>query len=166
MPRPATHTVTHGWPSHTIRLSATLFRYLDAGGHYTDALTIQSHARDAAHTIGDKTGGAMHSPTSASPTGWWAGSRRPPSNSGRHWTCSRRSPTRPAERARSALSAMSSRGRANHRAAADHIRQAMVLYRRIGDTIGEARNLGGLAIVEARLGHHEAAARGHERTLL
>ena len=39
----AAHTAAHGWPTHTIRLSATLYRYLD-GGYHTDALTIHSHA--------------------------------------------------------------------------------------------------------------------------
>ena len=30
----------YGWPTHAVRLAATLFRYL-VGGHYTDALTVQ-----------------------------------------------------------------------------------------------------------------------------
>ncbi|WP_426513175.1 hypothetical protein ACPPVO_22660 [Dactylosporangium sp. McL0621] len=33
------YTAAHGWPDHTVRLSNTLFRYLD-NGYYTDALVI------------------------------------------------------------------------------------------------------------------------------
>jgi tetratricopeptide (TPR) repeat protein/transcriptional regulator with XRE-family HTH domain len=54
----ATHTAAHGRPGHTVRLSATLYRYLD-GGLYTDALTIHDHARDAAEQAGDRTGQAQ-----------------------------------------------------------------------------------------------------------
>src|SRR6266511_2241036 len=32
----AVHAATHGWPDHTTRLAATLFRYLDTGGHYAE----------------------------------------------------------------------------------------------------------------------------------
>ena len=31
------HAAEHGWPGHATRLAATLFRYLDAGGHYPEA---------------------------------------------------------------------------------------------------------------------------------
>lgn len=32
----AVYTAGHGWPEHTTRLAATLFRYLDRGGHHAD----------------------------------------------------------------------------------------------------------------------------------
>ena len=48
----AGHTVTGGWPTHTFRLSAVLWRYLD-GGHYTDALTLHGHALRAAELAGE-----------------------------------------------------------------------------------------------------------------
>src|SRR5213078_2740658 len=44
----AAYTATHGWPTHTTRLSTTLFRYL-AAGHFADALTVHGHAQAAAH---------------------------------------------------------------------------------------------------------------------
>jgi Tetratricopeptide repeat len=53
----AAYTATHGWPTHTTRLSTTLCRYLD-GGYSTDALTIHSHACQAALLAGDPTGDA------------------------------------------------------------------------------------------------------------
>src|SRR4051794_25083411 len=54
----ARHTAGHGWPAPTVKLSTILFRYLDSG-HFTDALTIHGHARDAARESGDPAGQAQ-----------------------------------------------------------------------------------------------------------
>jgi hypothetical protein len=54
----AAHTAAHGWPAHTVRLSATLFRYL-AGGYYTDGLAIHTHACRAARQASDRVGEAQ-----------------------------------------------------------------------------------------------------------
>jgi DNA-binding SARP family transcriptional activator len=48
------HTANHGWPAHTTWLAATLFRYLDAGGYYPEAVTIHACAYRAARDIGDR----------------------------------------------------------------------------------------------------------------
>jgi tetratricopeptide (TPR) repeat protein/transcriptional regulator with XRE-family HTH domain len=48
------YTAAHGWPRHTTRLAAILFRYLEGSGHYPDALTIHTHAWRAARDIGDR----------------------------------------------------------------------------------------------------------------
>jgi tetratricopeptide (TPR) repeat protein/DNA-binding SARP family transcriptional activator len=45
---------TRGWPAHTIRFAAVLWRYLDIGGHYDDALTLHAHALDAAREPADR----------------------------------------------------------------------------------------------------------------
>jgi hypothetical protein len=47
------HTAAHGWPGHATRLAAILFRYLDTGGHYPEAIVVHTHARRAARDIGD-----------------------------------------------------------------------------------------------------------------
>jgi hypothetical protein len=44
-------------PTHTTRLSRTLFRYL-ASGHYTDAVTVHGYAHHAARHSGDQIGQA------------------------------------------------------------------------------------------------------------
>ncbi|MEU8820436.1 tetratricopeptide repeat protein [Actinoplanes sp. NPDC048796] len=51
------YTATEGWPSHTTRLAAVLFRYL-MGGYHAEALVVHGHARDAARTSGDAHGHA------------------------------------------------------------------------------------------------------------
>src|SRR5215467_12911191 len=48
------HTAAHGWPRHTIGLATTLFRYLDAGAHFPDALSIHTDARNAASQTADR----------------------------------------------------------------------------------------------------------------
>jgi len=52
------YTATYGWPEHTIRLAATLSRYLDRAGFFPDALVIHSHAQHAACHISDRAGEA------------------------------------------------------------------------------------------------------------
>jgi tetratricopeptide (TPR) repeat protein len=54
----AVHAAGHGRPDHTIALAATLFRHLDSGGHFQDARTLHTHARDAARACGDLEGEA------------------------------------------------------------------------------------------------------------
>jgi DNA-binding SARP family transcriptional activator/Flp pilus assembly protein TadD len=43
-----------GSPGNVTRLAATLFRYLETGGHYADAMTVHGQARDAARLLGDR----------------------------------------------------------------------------------------------------------------
>jgi tetratricopeptide (TPR) repeat protein len=46
-------TCEHGWPGHATRLAVTLFRYLDSGGYYPEAIIIQGHGLRAARRTGD-----------------------------------------------------------------------------------------------------------------
>ncbi|HEY3607154.1 MAG TPA: tetratricopeptide repeat protein [Pseudonocardiaceae bacterium] len=52
------HAAEEGWAGHAILLSAILFRYLDSGAHFTDALIVHGHARRAAREVGDRRGEA------------------------------------------------------------------------------------------------------------
>jgi DNA-binding SARP family transcriptional activator/tetratricopeptide (TPR) repeat protein len=47
------YAATHGWQDHTIRLAAVLYRYLETGSHYPDALAVHAHAVHAAHDTGN-----------------------------------------------------------------------------------------------------------------
>jgi tetratricopeptide (TPR) repeat protein len=53
------HAAGHGWPRHAVLLSALVARYLETGGHYTEAVTIHTQARRAARQAGDR-GGEAH----------------------------------------------------------------------------------------------------------
>ncbi len=49
----AAHAAAHGQSGHVARLATSLFRYLDTGGHYAEAMTIHAHARHAASQARD-----------------------------------------------------------------------------------------------------------------
>jgi tetratricopeptide (TPR) repeat protein len=49
----AVHAADHGWPDYAAMFSKQLFRYL-LGSSNSDALTLHSHARDAARRAGDR----------------------------------------------------------------------------------------------------------------
>ena len=50
----AVHAAVRAAPGHATSLAATLYRYLETGGHYVDAVTIHGHSRDAACLLGDR----------------------------------------------------------------------------------------------------------------
>ena len=55
----ARFTAGNGWPAHATRLATIMFRYLECGGHYPEALTIHTQARAAARKISDRSGEAL-----------------------------------------------------------------------------------------------------------
>jgi tetratricopeptide (TPR) repeat protein len=153
----ATHTAEHGWPSHTVRLSAVLFRYL-AGGYPADALAVHTHARDAARQTGDRSGEAR----ALYRLGYT------------HCRLSRYGPaadhqeqalilSRQAGDQISEAMALDNLGiiqhyLGRHAPAADHHRQALALFRQAGDLVGEANALNNLGMLEELLGEYGPAA--------
>jgi len=159
------HTAGHGWAGHAIRLAATLFRYLDAGSHYSEAITIHTHARDAARLTGDRA-------AEATALNHLAGPHR------------RRGRYRQAIRQyRQALALFQQAGdrtgqahalgnlgnayadQGSYQTATGFHEQALNLYRQIGDQAGEARTLGNLGYIEERQGLYQRAARHHQQSL-
>jgi DNA-binding SARP family transcriptional activator len=47
------HAATHDRPGHAVRLTLTLLRYLESGGHYPEAVAMHEHAVRAAQLSGD-----------------------------------------------------------------------------------------------------------------
>jgi tetratricopeptide (TPR) repeat protein len=160
----AAHTAGHGWPSHAIRLSATLFRYLN-GGYLTDALTIHGHARHAAQLTGDQTGQA-HTLANLGAVHLWLGQYGP---AGKHLHQALHLFHQTGDvigqaRALNNLGNLEERlGR--YRPATHHCRLALALYRLAGDRTGQARTLGNLGTVEERRGRHRLAAAHFEQAL-
>jgi DNA-binding SARP family transcriptional activator len=68
----AVYAAANGSPGHATRLSATLGRYLENGGHFAEAFTLQSHARDAARRAGDRAAEAT-ALNSLGLVAWWRG---------------------------------------------------------------------------------------------
>nr|MDT0663186.1 tetratricopeptide repeat protein [Micromonospora sp. DSM 115978] len=160
----AAHTAAYGWPTHTTRLSATLYRYL-SGGHFADGLSIHGHAHDAAHHSGDPVGQA----DALIGSGWIY------AQLGQHTTA--------VEHLRKALARYEQCGVAagqarvsnnlgaveerlgRYQQATEHYARAYTLHRQAGDRNGEARALNNLAVVEERLGHYQPAIDHHEQAL-
>jgi tetratricopeptide (TPR) repeat protein len=159
------HTANHGWPTHTIGLAATLYRYLVIGGYYPDAISINTHACHAARHTGDQAGqahalanlGNLHGRqgryTEAAAhhqqalalfraIGDLSGQARALNNLGiLHWRPGR------------------------YTQAADHYRQALDLYRQTGHQVGQAHALTSLGNAYWRRGHYQQAARHHQQAL-
>ena len=153
----AAHTATHGWPTHTTRLSRTLFRYL-TGDHDTDAVTVHGHGVDAAQQGSDPIGQA-HALTDLGLAHLQLGRPGPATDHFRHALNLFRQAGDPAGQARTRynLGLIAERS-GRYRPAADHYRQALAVYRQAGDQTGEARTLGSLGDVEGRLGRYRVAA--------
>jgi tetratricopeptide (TPR) repeat protein len=153
----AAHTATRGWPMHTIRLAATLYRSLD-GGPQTDALAIHSHAQHAAQQSGDQIGQAQ-SLHGLGTVHWRLGRYQAATESFEQAAVLFR---QAADRAGEAH-VLHGLGNINHRLgryrlAIEQVQHALSLFRLCRDRIGEARTLTTLGIIEERLGHHEQAA--------
>jgi DNA-binding SARP family transcriptional activator len=153
-----TYGAAHGWQRHAIALAETLFRYLDAGGPVTEAVTVTASAAAAAAAVGDRDAQA-----------------RALTNLGR---LHRRQGQldRAAQTYRQALSLYAGLGdraseagalrnlgsvywrQGHYRQAADHYQRAWTLYRQLGDEAGQADALVRLGLVDERLGQVERAA--------
>jgi len=151
------HTAFRGWPGYTTRLATTLYRYLDTGGHYPEALAIHTNARHAArhtsdwpaeaHALGSlgaiylrqgryaqATDHLQQALTLAREIGDRSGEARPLTNLGvvyRRRGCSEQ--------------------------AVDCFQQSLTLFREIGDQPGEARALCNLGTVYLRQGRYQQA---------
>ena len=160
----AVHTAGHGWPTHTTRLSRILFRYL-ASGHHTDALTVHSHAHQAARHSDDPIGRA-HALIDLGGADMRLGRPGPAIERFQQALELTRKADDPAGEGRALhnLGAVEQRlGR--YQTAAGHYAQAVALHRRAGNPDGEARTLNSLGEVEARLGRSQAAAGHYARAL-
>ena len=153
----AAHTAANGWPGHTTRLAATMFRYLDAGGYYSEAAAMHSHAQRAAHQVGDR---AAESTALINLGAVDQRQGRP-----RQATCHleqaaalcREIGDRQGEaRALSTLGNIDLR-QGRYAQADHHHQQALALHRGRGDLIGEAHALDNLGIIEMLQGRYPEA---------
>jgi DNA-binding SARP family transcriptional activator/Tfp pilus assembly protein PilF len=160
----AAHAAHHGWPSHSVQLSTTLFRYLDAG-HNLDALAIHEYAREAAEQSGDIAGqaealnglGIVHLRL-----GRYESAARHLQQAFTHF-----------HQAGNLLGQARALGnvgiaeqlQGHYMVAADYRERALRLYRQVGDQLGEARSTNDIGILEQRLGNYQRAADYHTHAL-
>lgn len=155
----AAYTATGGWPGHAIRLAATVFRYLETGGYYSEISAIHDHACRAARDTGDRAAEAE------SLQGLVVIDLR----QGRYQQAADR-----LDRVLAVYQEIGNRigeGRAlgnlgiacllqgRYQHALSYHKQALAVHRQTGDHVGEARQLSNLSLVELRLGNYRQASR-------
>jgi len=159
------HTASHGWPGYAIRLATTLYRYLDIGGHYPDALAIHTHALHAARDAGDRAGEAHVLTNLGAVYGWQGHYGRATDHHLQSLTLFRTSGDQAGE-----ANALDNLGLVygwlgHYGQAAEHHQQALTLFRTSGDQAGEANALTNLGLVHWTLGHYGQAAEHHQQAL-
>jgi tetratricopeptide (TPR) repeat protein len=160
----AANTAVRGWPRHTTRLSRILFRYLD-GGHFTDAMTVHHHARQAAYRGGDPIE-LGHVLANLAVTHRRFGNAVPALEYLQQALALFRQAGDPAGQARTLYSlgnAELQSGR--HGPAGDLHTQALARFRQAGDRAGEAHTLNSLGNAELRCGRHGPAGDHFTRAL-
>jgi tetratricopeptide (TPR) repeat protein len=153
----AAHTAEHGWCRHTTQLAAILSRYLDAGGHYPEAVTIHGHARRAARRSGDHSAEAA-ALTSLGLANFRQGRYRPAASHlqqalGLH----RQTGDRVGQaRVLGHLGLVDLRQDRYQQATAYYM-EALALFREFGDRSGEADTLNGMGAIFLATGRPDAA---------
>ena len=154
-----------GPPGNVTRLAATLFRYLETGGHYADAMTIHGRARDAARLLGDRAAEAT-ALTNLGIICWRQGRYQQAID---HHEQARAASVEIGDRAGQAIAVANlgvvyeRQGRLGQ--AAESHRLGLALFREAGDQTGEARALANLGSVAARQGRYDQAVGCYQQAL-
>jgi len=159
------HAAAHGWPGHATRLAATLASYLHRGCHYPEALTIFTHAVDAARRTGDCAAEA----TAMNEIGSVALEQGRLQQAADHYRQAlalfREAGDRAGEARPLGNLGLVEKGLARYEQSASHLEQAVAIFRDIGDRFSEARALGNLGSVRALQGRYEEAVSCHQQAL-
>jgi tetratricopeptide (TPR) repeat protein len=154
----AAHAAGHGWPAHTIGLSHTLFRYLDVGGYFPEAITIHTDCLHAARRAGDRVAQARSLNKLGSVNLRQRRYEQAAENFGQALALYREAGDQSGQG-----NALDNLGLAEflqgHCAqATDHFMQALAIHRKAGNPNGEAHVLAGLGFAEQRQGRYQQAA--------
>jgi DNA-binding SARP family transcriptional activator/tetratricopeptide (TPR) repeat protein len=154
------HTAARGWPGHATRLSSIVRRYLETGGHYTDAVTIHSRARRVAGDAGDLAAEAQ----ALNNLGHVSTRMGQYLQASQHLRQSMALFSTVGDRSGSAR-ALANLGftqwrQGRYTEAASHYQQALAQFREIGEPTSEAHGLNGLGLIEWQQGRYPQAA-GH-----
>ncbi len=161
----AAYASANGWPTHAIRLSETLFRHLDTGGHYAEGTVIHEQARRAAAGSGDAAAEARASTCLGIIDGHQSRYRQA------------------GDRLKHALALHGEAGDQDGQARAlnylgpVHVRQgrlpealsdleqAATLFHAVGERTGEAYALSNLGVINRRQGHYQQATELQQQAL-
>ena len=159
------YAAEHGWPGHTVRLSATLFRYLDSAARFPEAITVHDHARRAACRTGDRTAEANALVSLGVIDG----------HQGRHHQAtgyleqalSRYRETGDRDGQARALNYLGlvHRQQGRYQQATDELTQALNLFRAVGEHTGEGHALSNLGAVDLEQGRYRQAIDHQQQAL-
>ena len=159
------YTAAPGWPGYTTQLSTTLYRYLDAGGHFPDGLTIHTHALHAARHTGEPAAEA-DALLSLGHIYWQQGHYGQAANHLQQaLTLAREIGDRVGETNALLNLGIVDRRQGHYRRATDDCQQALTVAREIGDRHGQANALDNLGTIYQRQGQYQQATDQHEQAL-
>jgi tetratricopeptide (TPR) repeat protein len=154
----AAHAAEHGWPAHAIGLSITLFRYLDVGGHFPEAMTIHTDCRRAARHVGDQEAEAR----ALNNLGAVDLRQRRYQHAVGHFeqslTLYRKVNDQPGQGNTLGNLGFVEFLQGHCKQAVDHFVQALAIHRQAGNRNGEAHTLASLGFTELRQGRYQYAA--------
>ncbi len=159
------YTAEHGWRSQAARLAVTLFRYLDYGGHWAEAIIVHELASRAARQAGDRAAEA-EALNNLGVTELRQGHyQQAAARHARALALSRQAGDR-----RGTGRALNNLGLIHYQQgayvkAAGRYRQALAVCRELGDLGDMAGVLGNLAVIAQRQGRHERAADHSQQAL-
>jgi len=161
----ALQTAAQGWPGHATRLAAVLYRYLETGGYYADAVTVHGRAQHAALLLGDRAAEAM-ALTNLGIISWRQGRYQQAADyHQRSLAASVAIGDRRGEATALANLGTVHERRGRYQQAVHCHEQALAAYRSVGERTGEARVLGNLGSVAARQGQYERAVDWYQQAL-
>jgi tetratricopeptide (TPR) repeat protein len=161
----AMHAASRGWPGQAILLAAVLNRYLEAGEHQSEAVTIHSSALLAASSTDGRlaAGRALNNLGLVSlRQGRY---QEAASYHARALSLFREIEDRTGEAQALGNLGLVSFQEGGYQQAIDYHEQALVRYRQVGDQTGEGRTLTNLGLVGERQGRYPQAAACHEQAL-
>ena len=161
----AAYTADHGWPGHATRLAATLFRYLNTGGHYSEAVTIHTCARRAARRTGDRAAEAI---ALNGLGGVDMRQGRYQQAADRHQQALalfRESGDRPGEAVALGNLGIINQLQGRYQQAVGYLHQALALFGETGVRTGAAQALNYLGLVERLQGRYQQAADRYQQAL-
>jgi DNA-binding SARP family transcriptional activator/Tfp pilus assembly protein PilF len=159
------HAAGHHRPGHATRLSETLWRHLDNGGHFSDAITIHTYARGAAQRLGDR--GAEAAALNHLAGVHYRQSRY--QEAAGHYRQALALFQQADDRAGQARAlhnlGLICHDQGRHEEAIGLHWDALTIYRETGDPLGEASTLVNLGTSEERQGRYDLAARHNGQAL-
>jgi tetratricopeptide (TPR) repeat protein len=160
----AAHTAAHGWPGHTVRLAATLYRYLSAG-HDPEGLVIHTRALEASQRLGDRAAQAAELSRLAQFCNRQGSHQQAAGYARRSLALARAVGDRAVEARALGTLALTWYVQGRYQAGVTRYQQAIAAYRDLGDQAGEVTSLGNLGLLYCQLGRYKRAEDLQRRAL-